>query len=107
MNINYQELITAVNKRKDALQEFERLVILAPDMAECLSSIAQFATELHAATEALDPEALKMLPVGLIAKVKHCRLQELSQRYYCAVSASNYQESGLKCLAEFIDRGSK
>lgn len=60
MNIDYADIIQKANARKDALQEFERLLAQSPEHAEQLRKSLSFFSELRTAADALDTEAIAL-----------------------------------------------
>ena len=64
MKIDYAAIIENANVRKDALQKFERTCHNLQGQITASDQLLTALTEFKAAYEALDPEAIKLLPEG-------------------------------------------
>jgi len=62
MKINYDEIITKANKRKDTLQALVVLIEEAPAMMAHLTCMMQWANDLYPLYRELDGEGKAMLP---------------------------------------------
>ena len=61
MNINYEDIITKANARKDALKAIEAEISEVHDMSESLKACLEYFVDLGKMTSALDAEGLQML----------------------------------------------
>jgi len=62
MNINYEDIITKANTRKDALKQVEAMLADAPTMLERLEAVSKWFKELSLAYALLDSEGQLMIP---------------------------------------------
>ena len=63
MNINYDEIITKANQRKERLQELNARLEKQPEMLRKLQEVQQWATKVRDWHNALDDEGRTLLPL--------------------------------------------
>lgn len=65
MKINYDEIITKANERKEKLQKLTELLREQPAQVNALLAILGWATEVHRVHASLDTEGRSLLPKDL------------------------------------------
>lgn len=107
MNINYDDIITNANKRKDDLKRIESLINRSPDALEKARDVLAFVAELSAAYKNLDGEGRKLLPTKL-----HEYLEYSSSTVTAATTVISHRNSiggspitGLEPIAQYAHPG--
>lgn len=103
MNINYDEIITKANERKNALKEFESAVhhlnaVLDNEAVAYASALGLYKT----ACEKLDPEAHKMLPPDTAHVLNHWVSLMLAHQVYFPRASNGQKKSPQAALTELL-----
>lgn len=85
MNINYDEIITKANARKEALQHFAQQVDALGELVDDVNALQQRMASLRTACKALDAEAVTM-----VGQYKVTALVELADCYGNFINAMSY-----------------
>lgn len=104
MNINYDEIITKANERKNALKEFEGAVTHLDDVLNDEGATFQQALQRYkSACDALDAEAHKMLPGRTAYCVANWANNMLSGLVYFSKLSAGYDQTPDQALAKLLE----
>lgn len=78
MNINFDEIITKANERKDNLQRTVRMLERLPEQAAALNTALAFFGQMAVVLQKLDVEGKTLLGTSLGEPLMHCRIQSVA-----------------------------
>ena len=113
MNINFDEIITKANERKDQLQAVVRMLERVPEHAHALNKALAFFGGMASSIAALDAEGKTLLGTSLGEPLMHHRIQnvagicmDLERRIHSEKTIDNPRYESLLELQRVLSRNS-